>query len=296
MSTFRVTERSIADRVLTGLQGNLGKLGKFQEQLSSGKQLTRPSDNPGNAMSAMQYRTDTRTFDQYSRNADDGIGWLGTIDTALTGTVERVRTVRNLVLQGMSAGTGGSPEAREALAMEIDNIREGLIGLANTKYLDRPVFGGNAPGGLAYDTSGQYVGDTGVVTRTVGDNTKVAVNAVGPDTFGDGENQLFDVLSSISNKLRTDPAGLSADLTRLDASSTTILTRLSDVGARYGRVEYMREQANDRAIDLKGQLSEVEDIDLPATITDMQLQQASYQAALAAAAKVVQPSLVDFLR
>jgi flagellar hook-associated protein 3 FlgL len=244
----------------------------------------------------MQFRTDARTYEQYGRNADDGLGWLGTIDTALNGALQQVHRVRNLTLQGMSAGSGGSPDAREAIAVEIDNIRQGLIGVANTKYLDRPVFGGTTSGTSAYSEDGSYTGDTGTVQRSVGDNTKVKVNAAGPETFGEGDNQLFDVLASISDKLRNDPASLSTDLGRLDSTKTVMLTRLSDVGARYGRIEHMRTEADNRVLELKTQLSDVEDIDLPATITDMQLQQAAYQAALAATAKVVQPSLVDFLR
>jgi flagellar hook-associated protein 3 FlgL len=250
MSSFRVTESSITAKVLGGLQSNMSKLGKYQEQLSTGKQISRASDNPGGTLAAMQLRTDTRTFDQYSRNAHDGIAWLGTIDTALTGAIEQVHRVRNLVIEGMSSGAAGSPDAREAIAIEVDNIRASLIGVANTKYLDRPVFGGNTNGPQAYDSEGNYVGDEGEVLRSVGDNTKVKVNATGPEAFGVGDDALFSVLASISQKLRSDPEGLGNDLTRLDNAGIGIQTRLSDVGARYGRIEYMKESAADRMLSL----------------------------------------------
>jgi flagellar hook-associated protein 3 FlgL len=296
MSSFRVTERSISSKVVGGLQASLTKLGTYQEQLSTGKQITRPSDNPGGTLSAMQLRTSSRTADQYSRNADDGIAWLGTIDSALSGAMDQVHRARDLVIQGMSAGASANADGREAIAVEVDNIRSSLISAANTKYLDRPVFGGNVAGTSAYDASGTYIGDDGSVTRTVGDNTKIKVNAAGPESFGSGDTQIFDVLASISDKLRNDPASLSDDLARLDGSSSVMQTKLSDIGARYGRVQAMKQVSEDHNLSLKTQLSDVEDIDLPKTITDMQLQQAAYQASLAAAAKVVQPSLVDFLR
>jgi flagellar hook-associated protein 3 FlgL len=296
MSTFRVTERSISAKVMLGLQGNLAKVGKYQEQLSTGKQITRASDSPGGTLAAMQLRTDSRTFDQYSRNADDGMAWLGTIDSALTGAIDQVHRVRDLVISGMSSGSAGSVDAREAIAVEVDNIRQSLIGVANTKYLDRPVFGGNTAGLQAYDSDGNYIGDDGAVMRSVGDNSKVKVNATGPEAFGTGGAALFDVLKTISSDLRGNPEGLAADLKNLDDSGIAIQTRLSDVGARYGRVEYMQQASIDRLLNLKTELSDVEDIDLPKTITEMQLQQAAYQASLAATAKVIQPSLVDFLR
>jgi flagellar hook-associated protein 3 FlgL len=104
------------------------------------------------------------------------------------------------------------------------------------------------------------------------------------------------VLTSIADKLRNNPSSLDSDLTRLDAVTDSMKTGLSQIGARYNRVENMRNAADDRILTLNSQQSEVEDIDLPATIMEMQLQQTAYQAALYATAKVIQPSLVDFLR
>jgi flagellar hook-associated protein 3 FlgL len=292
---FRVTERSIATNVLSGLQANLARLGQTQQQLSSGKLISRPSDSPTGTVSAMQFRGDLSTARQYSRNADDGIGWLGTADSTLTTVVDNVQRARELVLYGMSAGPGGSPDAREALATEIDNLRASVIGLANTTYLDRPIFGGTTAGKTAFDMAGNYLGDTGTVNRTVGDNMGVRVDTTS-DVFGAGANQLFTVLADAATNLRDNPAALGAVLDRLDAASSTLQSGLSGVGARYNQVSRMRQAADDRTINLTQQLSDVEDIDLPKTLTDLQLQQTAYQAALAAGARVVQPSLVDFLR
>jgi flagellar hook-associated protein 3 FlgL len=284
-----------------GLQNNLTKMGRLQEQLSSGKLINRPSDSPTGTISSLQLRSEIRSLEQYARNAEDGIGWLGTIDTTLTSSLAQVRRVRDLTLEGASAGAGSSPQAREAIAAEVDNLRESLIGLANTRYLDRPVFGGITPSQAAYDlTNGTFrPGPVGDVKRTVGDGTVVRVDLDGPTAYGaDGDpTQLFTVLQDIADHLRAgDPAALRADLSGLDTATGRIQTSLSDVGARYNRVEQMRQTADDRVISLKGQLSEVEDIDLPQTIMDVKLQETAYQAALAASARVIQPSLMDFLR
>jgi flagellar hook-associated protein 3 FlgL len=291
-----VTDGAISARVLKNLQHNLGRVSDLQEQLSSGKLLNRPSDSPTGTVSAMQLRGDVRSEQQFVRNTEDGIGWLGTLDTALTSSVTQVGRVRDLMLQGMSAGAAGSAEGREALAVEVDNIRQALVSLANTKYLDRPVFGGTTAGGVAYHQDGSYAGNTGEVVRTIGTGSTVRVDIPGPEAFGTGAHQLFEVLTSVAANLRTNPAALNGDLDRLDTTRKTITTKLADVGARYNRVEHMRENALNRVLSLRSQLSEVEDIDLPGTIMEMQLQQTAYQAALAASAKVMQPSLIDFLR
>ncbi|SDY80757.1 flagellar hook-associated protein 3 FlgL [Micromonospora pattaloongensis] len=293
---LRVTQQSIATRVMTGLQGNLGRIGDLQQQLSSGKILSRPSDSPTGTVSAMQLRGEMRATQQHARNAEDGLGWLNTIDSTLTSVSTQVNRVRDLTLQANSAGASSAPEAREALAVEVENIREALIALANTRYLDRPVFGGTTAGGAAYDANGAYVGDAGRVYRTVGDGTKVRVDANGPEAFGTGPQQLFNVLTSIATNMRENAGSLGGDLDNLDGVISSIRTQLADVGARANRVTNMRQTAEDRLLTLKTQLSDVEDIDLPETIMQLKLQEVAYQAALAATAKVVQPSLMDFLR
>ncbi|MGI5169972.1 flagellin [Spirillospora sp. CA-253888] len=296
MTYIRTTERSISIQVLGNLQNNLGQLAETQQRLSSGKQLSVPSDSPTGTASSLLLRGDVRVQQQYQRNINDALGWLSTIDTALNSANVQLNGARDLVLQGISAGTGGSAEARAALATEIDNIRDSLIGVANTAYLGRPVFGGTTSGTTAYDDSGAYTGDGGAVERTVGDNTKIPVNADADATFGTGSDQLFTILSDISAHLRDDPSALTGDLARLDAATERIRTQAADVGARQNRVTQMKGTVDDRLLILKTQLSDIEDIDLPQTITDLRLQETTYQAALAATARVVQPSLMDFLR
>lgn len=294
----RVTENSVSTRVLGNLQGNLSRLGRLQDQLSNGKLINRPSDSPTGTVSSMQLRQEMRRMEQHSRNIDDGKGWLSTVDTALTSTLSQLHRVNDVTLQGMNTGAM-SAEARAALAVEVENIRDSLIGVANTRYLDRPVFGGTTPGQVAYDAAGVYQGDNGQVQRTVADGTKVRVEVTGEEAFGTGPDQLFTVLDDIAKHLRTDPADITAlgdDLGRLNAATTRIIDQVASVGARYNRLSVMQETGEQRLSELASQRSDVEDVDLPKTIMEMQLQQTAYQAALAATAKVIQPSLVDFLR
>jgi len=296
MFIHRVTEQSLMATSLVGLQGNIDRLQRLQQQMTSGKTIQRPSDSPGGTVEAMQLRGDLRLSAQYARNANDGIGWLGTLDGTMTNMVSDLQRVRDLVVQGMSAGSADVPGAREAIATEVDNMRGAVLTAANTRYLDRPIFGGTTAGTQAYDPSGNYVGDAGAVLRTVADSTRVRVDSSGPDVLGSGPSGVFGVLSSISDNLRNNPAALAGDLNNLDAAIGKVSTELASVGTRYNELMQLGQAATDRQTTLTAQLSDVEDIDLPKTITDLQLQQTAYQAALAATAKVIQPSLLDFLR
>jgi flagellar hook-associated protein 3 FlgL len=296
MTTGRVTEASIHTRVLANLQRSIAKGQKLQDQLSSGKQITRPSDSPTGTVASLQLRGEARTAQQYARNADDGLGWLGTLDNTLATASTLINRARDLTVQGLSSGSNDA-QSREALAVEIDNIKASLIGYANTRYLDRPVFGGTTAGDAAYQADGTYLGDGGQLTRKVGTDASVPVTANGPKVFGDGNTQLFAVLQKISDGIRAgDMDGLTTSLGNLDGAADLVKTTLSDVGARYNRLTQMKQTAQDRMLAVTSQLSDVEDVDLPKAIMEMQLQQTSYQAALAASAKVIQPSLIDFLR
>jgi flagellar hook-associated protein 3 FlgL len=294
----RITDRSIHTRVLANLQRNLAKGDRIQDQLSSGKQINRPSDSPTGTVSSMQLRAESRASEQFIRNADDGLGWLSTTESTLTSASALLNRARDLTVQGLNTGVN-STQSNEALATEIDQIVGSMVSYANTKYLDRPVFGGTTAKPIAYEDDGTYVGDSGQTKRSVaaGENGKVRVDVNGPDAFGTGTDSVFAVLKSIATNIRNgDGTKLADDLKNLDKAAGSIKTTLSEVGSRYNRITQMRDSAQDRVLSVTSQLSEIEDIDLPKTIMEMQLQQTSYQAALAASAKVIQPSLIDFLR
>jgi len=291
----RVTDSTMQTRAMADLQRTMSRGQKLQGQISSGKQLSRPSDSPTGTVTSLQLRGEVRATQQYSRNADDGLGWLGTIQDKLGDASSSVIRVRDLTVQGLNSAN--NDESRQALAVEIDNIRASLIGEANTKYMNRPVFGGTTAGAVAYDDAGTYKGDASPTTRTVGPNSKVRIETTGPEAFGSGNTQLFQVLSDISRDMRAnDTDTLNSDLANLDTAHDLLKSTLSDVGARYNRVTQMKQSAEDHLLSVSSQLSDIEDVDLPKAIMELQIQQTSYQAALAATAKVIQPSLIDFLR
>src|SRR3954469_17279700 len=213
----RVTESSMQTRVLADLQRTMARGQRLQQQISSGKQISRPSDSPTGTVTSLQLRGEVRATQQYSRNADDGLGWLGTIQDKLGDASTQIIRVRDLTLQAL--GGGNTDQSREALAVEIDNVRASLINEANTKYMNRPVFGGTTSGGVAYDAAGTYKGDNGQTTRTVGPHAKERIETTGPEAFGSGGTQLFQVLSDLSRDIRAnDGTSLNTDLTHLDSA------------------------------------------------------------------------------
>ncbi|RNL61044.1 flagellar hook-associated protein 3 [Nocardioides marmoriginsengisoli] len=296
MAIQRVTQNMLSERSVSSLQLGLSKLAKLQEQLSTGRILNRPSDSPPDTTAAMRIRSSLADVRQYARNANDGNGWLTQLDSSLTTMNDQVLRARDLALQGANEG-GVGPVAREALAAEVDQIRAGLIDTANSSYLGRPVFGGVTAGTKAYDATGTYVGTPGAVNRTISEGSTIRVDVDGQQAFGPTGDSVFDHLAALSTALRAgDQVGIRAGMTALNADRDRITTTQTDVGSRQIRVEAAIQAAGDDELKLKTSLSSVENADLPKVIVDLQMQQTAYQASLAATSRVMQPSLLDFLR
>jgi flagellar hook-associated protein 3 FlgL len=302
---MRVTQRALAQSSLQGLNSNLSRVQQLQQQLTSGKAISRPSDSPTGTNEAMRTRGEQAANDQYARNTSDGQTWLNTTDSTLGSMLAQVQRVRDLTVQGLNDG-GLSASSKQAIATEVGQIRTSLLSMANTKLQNRPVFGGPTSSGTAYDTvTGAWQGRGGangvaVVpnTRRTSDSTTVRVDITGGEAFGDQSqgDDLFAVVDKIATAVTTDPAALQTQLTALDGAITRLTNARTTVGARAAQLDEAQQLQQDRSLALTSRLTSVEDIDMPKVIMDLQQQQVGYQAALAATAKAIPSSLVDYLR
>jgi flagellar hook-associated protein 3 FlgL len=268
--------------------------------MSSGKAITKPSDDPNATFSALQFRAENARYTQWSRNAADGLSLLKVTDGQLQSMTQQVQRAKVLMIQGANTASMTSV-AREAVATELDSLREGLMMSANFTYLGRPIFGGTTTGSSAFDsTTGAYIGDTIPVSRTAGPASTVRVDTNGSEAFTtDGTpsgTTIFEVLTSAAAHIRNDTTGLGADGANLTSITDRMATALARVGSATNRLENLKSVADAHNLTLAQSIASVEDTDLTKTILDLTTQQTSYQAALQATAKIVQPSLMDFLR
>ncbi len=299
----RVTHLTAQRSSLANLQLNLARMTDLQQRMSGGKVITKPSDDPSGTASALRLRSDQRVTEQYARNATDGVGWLTTVDSSLQTAVSNLRQVRNLTVQGASSGSA-SPVTREAIATELEGLRDALLEQANSAYLGRSVFAGTSDAGAAYsvtvagDGTRTYTwngSDTGSVQRRIGPAVTVRADADGRAVFGEGATSVFALIDTIAAEVRSG-VEVGPRLNDLDTRLDAMLGELADVGTRYGQLTTAQKSTAAALNELKGQLSAVEDIDLAEVIVELQSQEVAYQAALGATSRVLQPSLLDFLR
>lgn len=298
----RVTHQTVQRSTLANLQLNLSKMSDLQGRVSGGKVITKPSDDPAGTASSMRLRGDLRVTEQYARNAADGIGWLTTVDSSLQASITALRQARNLVVQGASSGTGNEV-TRNAIATELEGLRDALLEQANSTYLGRPVFAGTTSAGHAYEvTPGdpptyEWLGhEAGSVQRRVGPATTVRADSDGRLAFGDGDDSVFALIDRIVAELRAEDGEVGHFLADIDVRMEKMLAELADVGARYKQLTAAQVATEEAMVGLKGQIAAIEDIDLAEALVELQSQEVAYQAALGATARVLQPSLLDFIR
>ena len=291
--TSRISDLSLSQNAIQFMQTNLSQISQLQNQASTGKKLTKPSDSPVDIGQSLQLRAALNRNTQLSANISDAKGWLGTSDSTLGSVVSQLQQVNTLVLQ--AANGSNDQTSRDALANQIDQIRQQLIGLANTQYDNRPLFGGTVAGNAAYDSSGNYVGTSAAVQRSIAPGVQVQVNVNGDSVFGSPGNDVFTTLTNLSSAIHGGQS-LNALSAQLKTQTQQVQTAQASVGATYARVDSTKNQNTTNASTMQQNLSNVEDADMTQVLMNLQAQEMTYQAALAAAAKTIQPSLAAFLQ
>jgi flagellar hook-associated protein 3 FlgL len=301
MSTPRITSSMISRGVLGDLNDVATRISETQRKMATGKQLTRPSDDPFAVGRALGLRTEVEGLTQYQRNAGDAEAWTAATDSALGTLTDIAQRGRELLLRGAN-GTSSASE-RGLIADEVDQLIEAAKQEANTKQNGRSLFAGTATNVKPYATgSDAYVGDGGDIVRSIGPGVAVIVNVRAGDILGSGgtDGKMINVLRDVSAHLRGGtPADLSAlsgsDIVAVDRSFDTLLSARAQIGSVGNRLTAADGRLAELEEGARGLLSKTEDADMAATLIDYSMQQSVYQSALKAGAGIVQASLLDFL-
>jgi flagellar hook-associated protein 3 FlgL len=313
---MRVTQSMLSSNMLRNLNTSYNKMSKLQEQMNSGKLVNRPSDDPVIAVKGMGYRVDLDKNAQFQRNINEAHTWTDTTDEALDQVGTSLIRVKELIVQ--AANDTNTTEDRQKISVEISQIREQMKDMANTKIGDNYIFSGTNTNSPLYDANnvnpvtGQNAALTedGVknsITINVFDGIAIQVNVQGNEYFkeiDDFMGQLETILNNgatgaeISAALGAtiaDNTGMTT-IPALDAIHAKTLTMRAEVGARQNRLELMENRLEIQEVNVTKQLSESEDTDYSKAITDMATTESIHQAALSVGAKIIQQTLVDFIR
>jgi len=294
---FRVTQSILNQNLLFNLQRTNKTMDQLQEQVSSGRKINKPSDNPVTAVRGMFYRSSLNEIDQYKRNADDGISWMTSTDESLDEVTSVIQRVRELTVQGLS-GTNSDTD-RNAIAEEINQLKEHLGEISNSQIAGKFIFAGSDVKTPPYNsTTKEFTNNnTEKIELVVGQNNSVQINVIGTDVFNNnGAGGIFKVLSDIVADFKSPTAGTSDHLAQLDSQMDNLLRERSELGARMNRMELSISRLEGLEVSTTRVLSNEEDVDMAEVITNLKTQENVQRAALSVGARIIQPSLVDFLR
>jgi flagellar hook-associated protein 3 FlgL len=301
MSFGRITNQMTTQQVLSNINAAQNRLDVTQEELSSGKKLSQPSDDPYGASEAVQLNGQLSQLGDYSDQVTDGTAWTQASDTALQSIQNEVQRVRELVVE--AANGSNSQSNLSAINSEVTQLTASIKQDANAQYNGQYIFSGTATTTAPYTSSSDaYQGNAGAVNRTIGPGTSVQVNADVSSVLGSGasagDGKLLNVLSNISADLTSgNTTALSTtDLSGLDSNISTLEQVQATVGSTEDRLQLAATRISSLQTSGTSQLSGVQDADYATTMTDFTNEEAAFTAALKASANIVQSSLMDFLQ
>lgn len=293
MITRVTSTQLLADSART-MQAAMSRLSTLQQQASSGKRISVPSDDPSGTASSIQVRGQQAAVAQYQRNASDGMGWLATVDGALTDSTALLQQARNLVVQAANSGAM-SQAGRDAIASQLQGIRDDLLHEANTQFNGRSVFAGTSDTAAFDPTTYAWSGTASAsVERRIGADATIRVDADGGAAYGTGATSVFASLDTIISDLHSG-ADVTPGLAAIDQGMQRISSVQVASGSRYAQMERAKDSLSSQSIALESQRSDVEDVDTVQALVSLQSQNLAYQAALQVTAKALPMSLLSFL-
>lgn len=306
---MRVTPGLIGAQLTRDLNTALAALAKQQRMIASGRRINEPSDDPSGAASALTIRSRTAANAQYQRNIDTARRRLIAGDSTLRGVVESLQRAGELALQG--GNDASSAPARQAIATEVDQILEAVVAQANDRAPDGTrLFGGQeilaAPYTVTRDGTGKITavavnprGIDAAMPAEVGEGVTVAQGVSGTTAFGPltTASNAFDTLIRLRDALNANNGvNIRAEIDNVSIARERVTSAGLLVGTRLGWLNALESRLQDDALGLATSLGAVEDTDMAKAISDMNQIQLYYEAGLASGARLLQQSLLDFLR
>ena len=290
---------------INNLNKNLKQMQKAQEQLTSGKLVSKPSDNPLLVGKILSMKDNIQQNEQYNSNISAAQGWVQTQDTALADVTKSMNRIRDLIVYAANGSL--SPSDRTALQEEVKMKVGEIKDVLNTNFDGRYIFAGQATNTAPFENDGElkYVGKGGNLQREISQGVTIDLITDGNQIMKlggvDGGKELGTFLKEVVDAMDKDSTNGTADLSgdllgEADKFIDNILRVRSSIGAIDNRLQAAEERNKSENINLTAVLSGKEDIDLAEQYMKYTMMSTVYQTSLSVGAKILQPSLLDYLR
>jgi flagellar hook-associated protein 3 FlgL len=305
MTLDRITPAMVRGSILNELTASLSTLERTSGEMSSGKRILEPSDDPYGASRVIDLQSQLDGLAGYERNAQDGMAWENTASSAMAGINTAAQRVREMLLEAAN-GTNNQSDL-ETIALQVEQLTEGIKQDANAQYAGQYVFSGTQTTTRPYEQGAgdEYQGNAETVSRAVGPGATVTISTNISTLLGNGEasgdGKLLDTLRTIAKDLRSGTAEgrealTNVDLPKLDANLETLSKLQATAGSSTDQLQAALSRNEDIRTSVAEALSSTDDTNMAEASITYANEQAAYNAALHAGATIVQESLINFLQ
>ncbi len=295
---MRINENQLINDLLYSLGQSRQAVDALQAQISSGKLVNKPSDDPVLMQRLMLLQDQVNQNSMFQQNAGYAVNFLSSQSSALDQSVQVLTQIKGLIL---SAANDQNSADQSTYASRLDESINQLLDLANTKFGDRYVFGGrqttNQPFLMRPDRTGVVVnpnGIDGVLQVDIGYQIKAQYNVTGAEAFSNG--QIFSDLIAIRDKMKSGTAPSSGDIQTIDNYLNQLISTNAKAGSMINRFQLIQQQLSSESDSLKSTISTLGDTDIAAAVIQLQQKQIALNAALQTGAGIIQLSLANFLK
>lgn len=303
---MRVTNQMMSSSLLANLNQMRSRQASLTSQVTSGDRITRVSEDPTAGSDVMRIQSRMQVMGQWEANLTNTRNWVRTTEAKLGDITDLLNKAKEMALQGANGSM--STESQQAMGPAADNLLQDLLAALNDKEPDGALFGGFKtdmnPFAVDMATGAvTYSGDDGDMQRDVGPGITMTANLHGdrlaeklPAGWSDPDNMLA-VVWNLAQGLKTgNTAQIQGTIDKLDGARQQVVALRAEMGARDTRIEQLNGRMDDMKVQMSDMLQQAQGVDMTKALMDLNNATVTYQAALQVGARILPPTLADFLR
>jgi flagellar hook-associated protein 3 FlgL len=294
---MRITDKTTTSNAIYNINEGRIKLDRLNEMIASSKIVNRPSDDPVAAKKILDLETQIKDSKQYISNIKTGQTWLQMAGTTLEGVLDSVMNIKSIAGQAVSGIN--DPIKKADMLGQLNAFRDQLIDYPDTQVGSQYIFSGFRSDAPPFDSTGAFQGTDDVTSIEVSKGVQVPIS-ISAGAVLSGTTGGVDIIGTL-DKLIADitsgnTAGIQAGNVDLDQANQQLLGHISDIGMRKARMDNALTAQQRNYNVLAAMHDNLQDVDIAKAGIELTNQKTAFDAALAATAKVVPLSLLDYLK
>lgn len=288
---MRITNQMLRQNLLSGLRGRMESISRAAAEVSTGRRIRTVSDDPVDASQIMRMESQVRDVEQYRRNGTFATTRLSTEDVALSSLLKTLKNAKDLVASTTSADP--NDPARQAALAAVQQYKEQIVALGNTKVGNEYIFGGTQTTAPPFQPDGTFVGDNNIRQVSINEGVTIDANHPGGAVFGPALTALDDLITQLQSGT---PDQIQATMSDLQGATDVVMTTQAELGVRLRNIRDTGEALALQHASMLDRRDAIANVDPAESIVRLQSEQAALERAYAVINRVMSATLTEYLR